>query len=90
MGSLATYSTVLVPLNLLLLPAAEAALVNELGELLLHHLFDLGDGLLESLLRSARHMKIKRGVLKIWVSLMSTLGPVRGSLTAAVAMLLSG
>lgn len=73
MGSLAAYSTVLVPLNLLLLSAAEASLVNELGELLLHHLFDLGNGLLESLFRSARHMKIKRGVLEIRVSLISTL-----------------
>lgn len=59
----ATYSTVLVPLDLLLLSAAETALVDELGELLLHHLFDLGNGLLEPFLRSARDMKVKRRVL---------------------------
>lgn len=46
----ATYSAVLITLNLLLLSAAETALINKLRELLLHHLFDLGNGLLEAFL----------------------------------------
>lgn len=60
---LRTYPAILVPLNLLLLSTAEASLVDELGELLLHHLFDLLDGLLEALLRGARHVKVQRRVL---------------------------
>jgi hypothetical protein len=54
-----------------LLSAAEATLVNELGKLLLHHLFDLGDSLLESFLRSAGDMEVERGVLETSVSPIS-------------------
>ncbi len=60
-----TYPAIFIPLNLLLLliSAAEAALVNELGKLLLHHILDLGNGLFQALLASACNVQVQRRVL---------------------------
>lgn len=85
-----TYPSILVPLNLFLLSTAEASLVDELRELLLHHLLDLLDGDLEAVLRCARHMEVQGRVLNTFVSRFSPFLPGDKVLTAAVAMLLSG
>lgn len=58
-----TYSTKLITLNLLLFPASEAALVDQLGQFLLHKLINLLDSLLESFLRGTGNMQVQRWVL---------------------------
>jgi hypothetical protein len=63
---LGTYSAKLVALNrrtLLLVPTTEASLVDKLGQLLLHHLVDLGDGFIQTFLCRAGYMEIQRRVL---------------------------
>lgn len=57
------YPAVLVSLDRLLFAAAEAPLVHELGQLLLHQLLNLGDGLLETVLARAGDVKVERRIL---------------------------
>ena len=59
----------LISFHLLLVAASESAFVHKIGQLLLHHLFNLGNRLLEAGLRSARDVEVKRGVLATNVSL---------------------
>jgi len=58
-----TYPTEFVPLDLLLVAASEPTLVDELGELLLHELVDLGHGLVEALLARAGDVEVQWRIL---------------------------
>ena len=86
-----TYATVLVTFNLLLLATAEPPFVNKLWQLLFHHIFEFSNCLVQTFFRYAGNMEIQRRILDDRVSL-SECYVKRGeaSLTAGVAMLLSG
>lgn len=58
-----TYASKLVSFDLLRLAAAESSLVNQIGEILLHELINLRDGLVETSLGGTGDMKVERGVL---------------------------
>lgn len=81
-------SSKLVALHLLGLPPSEASLVYEIGELLLHEFVDLLDGKLKAIFRRACNMEIERWILQDYEYAIAV--GIGGSLTAAVAMLLSG
>jgi hypothetical protein len=55
-----TYPSKFVALKLVRIAAAEAPLVDEVGEVLLHHLLDLGNGLLEAFFAGARDVQVQR------------------------------
>ncbi len=57
------HPTKLVSLDLLLLSSAETSLVHKLWQLLLHHLIDLGHGLVQALLGRAGNVEVEGGVL---------------------------
>lgn len=59
-----TYSAKLIPLHLLWFPSAESAFIDQVWELLLHKLFDLGDCFLETLFAGTSDMEIERRVLR--------------------------
>ncbi len=89
---MSTYSAKLVALNrraLLLVPTTKASLVDKLGQLLLHHLIDLGDSFIQAFLCRASYMEIKRRVLWTVVSHENRV-PSFEKLTEGVAMFLSG
>lgn len=72
-GPLAASQMVAFDLWLLFSRAAEAALVDQIGQLLLHHFFDLLDSLFEAFLGGARYVKVERRVLgKISVSSLNS------------------
>jgi hypothetical protein len=86
-----TYSTKLITLDrrLLLIPAAEAALIDKLGQFLLHHLLDLGNGLIQALFCRAGNVEIQGRVLRTMRQSDSyKAGPRKH--TAGVAIFLSG
>lgn len=58
-----SYSSKLVPFDLLLIPTTEATFVDQVGELLLHHIFDFLDGFFQSGLTRTGYVKVQRGVL---------------------------
>lgn len=61
----ASYTAILIPLDLLLgLPAAEAALVNEVRKLFLHKIINYDNSLLETILIRACNVEVKRRTLK--------------------------
>lgn len=60
---LATTEVVALNLRLGFAWATESAFVNQVGKLLLHHLFDLLNGEFEAFLRRAGDVKIERRVL---------------------------
>jgi len=90
MKSARTYSAKLVSLHrLFLFPAAKTTFVNELGQFLLHQLFNLCNGLIQTFFCRASNMEIERWILKAHVSLYSAQTCGRPH-TEGVAMFLSG
>jgi hypothetical protein len=85
---LATSQVIALDLGLFLSRATEATFVDQIREFLLHHLFNFLDSCLQTFLRDAGNVEVKRRVLEE----MSACPLIRESrpLTAAVAMRLSG
>lgn len=82
------YTAILVPFNLFRFAAAESALINQVWQFLLHKVVNNGNCLLKSVLVGAGDVKVQRGVL---YHRLAVVGPqLTASLTAAVAMFLSG
>lgn len=59
------YPSILITLDLLGLSAAEAPLVNKVGQFLLHKLVDFGDGLLKAFLGGTRDVEVERRNLRL-------------------------
>ena len=63
-GPLATSQVVALDLRRILSRAAETAFVDQVGQLLLHHLFNLLDSLFEAFFGSASNVEVKGWVLR--------------------------
>lgn len=62
---MAPYSSKLVPLDLLLIPAAETTLIDEIRQLLLHKLLNFCNRLFQPGLAGASDVEVQRRVLRI-------------------------
>lgn len=73
-----------------LITALETSFIDEIGQLLGHELFDLGDSFVETVLGNAGDVKVERRVLHVDVSHDNTTFVKTTLLTCAVASALFG